>query len=83
QWKLVSKNFLRPGAGHSEIRSAAFHAKQSLLVLGFSTGVFGLYDMPDCSAVHTLSVGHGGIGATDINASGDWLVFGCAQLGQV
>lgn len=56
---------------------------QSLLVLGFSSGVFGLYEMPDCNAIHTLSVGQAGIGTCDVNATGDWLAFGCARLGQV
>ncbi|CAN0214075.1 unnamed protein product, partial [Laminaria digitata] len=56
---------------------------QSLLVLGFSSGVFGLYEMPDCTAIHTLSVGQAGIGTCDVSATGDWLAFGCARLGQV
>lgn len=52
-------------------------------MLGFSNGVFGLYEMPDCTTIHTLSVGQAGIGTCDVSATGDWLAFGCARLGQV
>lgn len=52
-------------------------------MLGFSSGVFGLYEMPDCTAIHTLSVGQAGIGTCDVSTTGDWLAFGCARLGQV
>ncbi|CAM9569764.1 unnamed protein product, partial [Ectocarpus sp. 6 AP-2014] len=82
KWRLVSKHFLRPG-GSCNITSASFHAKRSLLVLGFSSGVFGLYEMPDCTAIHTLSVGQAGIGTCDVSTTGDWLAFGCARLGQL
>lgn len=52
-------------------------------MLGFSSGVFGLYETPDCTNIHTLSVGQSRIDTNDVNATGDWLAFGCARLGQL
>ena len=38
---------------------------------------------PSCNEIHTLSVSDGRIDATAVSPGGEWLAFGCAQLGQL
>jgi periodic tryptophan protein 2 len=52
-------------------------------VVGFSTGVFSLYDLPDFNNIHTLSISQTKVNAVTINSTGEWLAFGCSQLGQL
>lgn len=54
-----------------------------LLVVGFDSGVFGLWDMPDFNCVHTLSISQQHVESVAINASGEWLALGCPELGQL
>ncbi|KAF5310900.1 hypothetical protein D9619_008181 [Psilocybe cf. subviscida] len=60
-----------------------FHAASNLLVVGFSNGVFRLYEMPAFSNIHTLSVSHEKISSVAISPSGEWLAFGARKLGQL
>jgi periodic tryptophan protein 2 len=55
----------------------------NLLVIGFSTGVFGLWEMPDFTNLHTLSISQEKISSIAINPSGEWLAFGAKKLGQL
>ena len=66
-----------------QLYSSAFHPEANLLVVGFSTGVFGVYTMPDVTAVHTLSISTNRIHTAAVNKSGDWLAFGSQTLGQL
>ncbi len=43
------------GAG-TQVDSASLHRAGRLLVVGFSNGTFGLYTLPGCDLVHTLSI---------------------------
>lgn len=60
-----------------------FHPSSNLLVVGFSTGVFGLWEMPAFSNIHTLSISQEKISSVAINPSGEWLAFGARKLGQL
>lgn len=62
---------------------ATYFRKGNLLVVGFSNGVFGLYEMPDCNAIHTLSISQRRVTTVAVNATGEWLAFGAAALGQL
>jgi hypothetical protein len=76
--------FLRPAANTAcAVASCAFARAKGLLVIGFTTGVFGLYEMPSGAVVHTLSVGQKGISSAAIAPQGEWLAFGCAAFGQL
>ena len=66
-----------------QVICAELHRASDMLVVGFSNGVFGLYEMPDFNNIHTLSVSQHRITTTAINSSGEWLAFGCASLGQL
>jgi periodic tryptophan protein 2 len=55
-----------------------------LLVVGFSSGIFGIYTMdPAPVNIHTLSISQEQIHTVAINASSEWLAFGSARLGQL
>ena len=72
-----------PPVLQSKVSSVAFHQSSQILIVGFSTGVFGLYEMPDCNNIHTLSISQHKINASAINLSGEWLAFGSSSLGQL
>jgi periodic tryptophan protein 2 len=53
-------------------------------VVGFSSGIFGLYEMPSVANIHTLSIGSNQIIKSCIlNTSGDWLALGCPASQQL
>ncbi|KAI7832049.1 quinon protein alcohol dehydrogenase-like superfamily [Kickxella alabastrina] len=54
-----------------------------LLVLGMTSGVFGIWEMPDFNQIHSLSISRKKINTIAINPSGEWLAFGSAKLGQL
>jgi hypothetical protein len=81
EWTLSGKRLLKTGRG--KVESAALHTSTGLLVLGLSSGVFSIYTMPDGQQVHSLSISSHHIHASAVNASGDWLAFGSATLGQL
>lgn len=52
RWRIVKKNyFMQRGA---QVNCATYHAKSNLLVVGFSNGLFGLYEMPEFNQLHML-----------------------------
>lgn len=81
RWHLARKHLVVEQ--RATIQTATFHPGSSLLVLGLSTGVFALHAMPECEAVHTLSVSQRAITAAAIGPGGDWLALGSAALGQL
>ncbi|KAG8529814.1 uncharacterized protein KY384_005295 [Bacidia gigantensis] len=81
QWRISQRHYFMQN--DAKVMSAAFHAECGLLVVGFSNGLFGLYEMPDCSVIHTLSISKNDINAVTLNLSGEWLAFGSSKLGQL
>lgn len=80
-WKLRSREFL--WEPHVSISSSAFNKTSKLLLIGFSHGVFGVYEMPGCINLHKLSVSNFSLNAATINATGEWLALGSSRLGQL
>jgi len=80
-WKLDKKHFIK--LDHAKITCVTYQKSSSLLVVGLDSGIFGLYDMPGCTNIHTLSISQHEISAVSINDSGEWLAFGSAPLGQL
>lgn len=81
RWGVHKRNYFhQPG---TRVVCSTFHRPSGLLVVGFSTGVFGLWDMPSFSNLHTLSISQEKIASVAVNASGEWLAFGAARLGQL
>jgi periodic tryptophan protein 2 len=67
----------------AKLTACTYHRGLDMVVVGFSNGVFGLYQMPDFVCMHLLSISREKITAAVFNESGNWLVFGCAKLGQL
>eukprot|EP00960_Hanusia_phi_P005682 164873-Hanusia_phi.AAC.1 len=78
-WKLRERHFFHQG----KVQCATIHKESSLLVVGFTSGIFGLYELPSCNNIHTLSISSHKINSVSINKSGEWLAFGSKKLGQL
>lgn len=79
-WRLEGKHFFHQAA---KLTCADYHAGLNLLVAGFSSGVFGLYQLPEFAALHLLSVSKEALTSVSFSQSGEWLGLGCAKLGQL
>ncbi|XP_057968885.1 periodic tryptophan protein 2 [Malania oleifera] len=81
KWELLRKdNFMQAPA---KLTACDYHQGLDLVVVGFSNGVFGLYQMPDFVCIQLLSVSREKITTAVFNELGNWLTFGCAKLGQL
>lgn len=81
KWVLLRKDdFKQPPA---RLTACDYHRGLDMVVVGLSNGVFGLYQMPDFICIHLLSISREKITATSFNDLGNWLMFGCAKLGQL
>jgi periodic tryptophan protein 2 len=81
RWGVHKRNYFnQPG---TKVVCSTFHPSSNLLIIGFSTGVFGLWEMPAFSNIHTLSISQEKISSVAINPSGEWLAFGARKLGQL
>ncbi|ERS95626.1 hypothetical protein HMPREF1624_08142 [Sporothrix schenckii ATCC 58251] len=81
RWRIAQRHYFHQN--NTSLRCAAYHAASNLLVAGFSSGVFCLYEMPDFNLIHTLSISQSDIDHVTINSSGEWLAFGASKLGQL
>ncbi|RPD79643.1 hypothetical protein L226DRAFT_567720 [Lentinus tigrinus ALCF2SS1-7] len=73
------RDYNQPGT--KVVRTTFHHG--SNLVVGFSTGVFGLWEMPAFSNIHTFNISQEKISSVVIDLSGEWLTFGAQELGQL
>ncbi|KAE8150192.1 WD40-repeat-containing domain protein, partial [Aspergillus avenaceus] len=81
RWRIVKKDFFMQN--DAKVNCAAFHAATNLLIVGFSNGLFGLYDLPEFNMIHLLSVSQSNIDNVTVNKSGEWLAFGSSKHGQL
>ncbi|XP_043721408.1 periodic tryptophan protein 2 [Telopea speciosissima] len=81
KWELSRKdNCMQAPA---KLTACDYHRALDIVVVGFSNGVFGLYQMPDFVCIHLLSISREKISTAVFNELGNWLTFGCAKLGQL
>ncbi|KAL0959016.1 hypothetical protein HGRIS_014328 [Hohenbuehelia grisea] len=81
RWGVHKKHYFhQPG---TKVVCTTFHPSSNILVVGFSSGTFGLWEMPAFSNIHTLSISQEKISSVAINPSGEWLAFGAKKLGQL
>ncbi|KAM3968341.1 periodic tryptophan protein 2 homolog [Aphomia sociella] len=66
-----------------KLTAAQYHKGTKMLVTGFSSGIFFLHEMPDVNLIHTLSISEHRISSIAISPSGDWIAFGCPNIGQL
>lgn len=81
RWGVSGRNYFM--RANTQVVCTDFHAGTSRLVVGFSSGIFSLYDMPDFQEVHSLSISQEKITSVAINRTGEWLAFGAQHLGQL
>lgn len=81
RWGVMARHYFHQT--NAQVTCADFHAGTSRLVVGFTSGLFSLRDMPDFTEVHALSISQEKITSVAINASGEWLAFGAQRLGQL
>ncbi|PSR70569.1 hypothetical protein PHLCEN_2v13540 [Hermanssonia centrifuga] len=81
RWGVHKRNYFNLAS--TKVVCSTFHAPSNLLIVGFSSGVFGLWEMPVFSNIHTLSISQEKISSVAINPSGEWLAFGAKKLGQL
>lgn len=71
RWRIVKKDYFMQN--DAKVNCTAFHASSNLLVVGFSNGLFGLYDLPEFNMIHMLRYAkviyfHYITSRTDVNA---------------
>ncbi|XP_051135826.1 periodic tryptophan protein 2 [Andrographis paniculata] len=81
KWELLKKDFFLQAP--AKLTACDYHRGLDMVVVGFSNGVFGLYQMPDFVCIHLLSISREKITTAVFNGLGNWLTFGCAKLGQL
>ncbi|KAK7303555.1 hypothetical protein RJT34_14462 [Clitoria ternatea] len=81
KWELLRKDGFMQGS--AKVTACDYHRGLDMVVVGFSNGVFGLYQMPDFVCIHLLSISREKITTAVFNDLGNWLTFGCAKLGQL
>ena len=79
-WKVESRHYFRQD---SSITASCYASDHNLLVVGFASGLFGLYELPSMSNIHTLSISNQVIKTVSINKTGEWLAFGCPSSQQL
>ncbi|XP_034948808.1 periodic tryptophan protein 2 homolog [Chelonus insularis] len=86
-YKKVTRHFLldevKKTDKHAVLTAASYHVNTRILVVGFSSGSFFIYEMPDVNMIHSLDISSQSISSIAINNSGDWIALGCSQLGQL
>ncbi|KAL8753390.1 MAG: hypothetical protein Q9184_005436 [Pyrenodesmia sp. 2 TL-2023] len=80
-WKIARRHYF--SQNNAKLMCATYHTSSNILVAGFSSGLFGLYELPDFNTIHTLSISQQEIADVAINQSGEWLALGSAKLGQL
>jgi periodic tryptophan protein 2 len=87
----VKKEHVAPVESRPWVTSVAYNRTAGLLTVGFINGAFGLFSTGSIDAsyaeeerlLYALSVSQYQIDAVAINASGEWLAFGCGDIGQL
>ncbi|XP_072941453.1 periodic tryptophan protein 2 homolog [Epargyreus clarus] len=87
QYKKLGRHYIgdaiRNASHKVKLTAAQYHKATKLLVTGFSNGIFFLHEMPDVNLIHTLSVSEHRISSIAISDQGDWIAFGCPNIGQL
>lgn len=81
KWVLLRKDGFNQAS--AKVTACDYHQGLDMVVVGFSNGVFGLYQMPDFICIHLLSISREKLTTAVFNGRGNWLTFGCAKLGQL
>ncbi|RKP07083.1 WD40 repeat-like protein [Thamnocephalis sphaerospora] len=80
-WRIAERRMFKQN--YARVVCASYQPRNGLLCVGFASGVFGIWEMPDFNNIHTLSISQHRIDTCAVNASGEWLAFGSCKLGQL
>lgn len=80
KWNITKKHYFNMNA---QVIACSYHSASKLLVAGFASGIFGIWEMPDFNNIHSLSISQKKIDSVAINTTGEWLAFGSSKLGQL
>lgn len=80
RWRIVQREFFLQNA---KLKCASFHAASNLLTVGFSNGLFCLYELPSFTNIHMLSLASAPISTVATSPDGAWLAFGSSKSGQL
>jgi periodic tryptophan protein 2 len=81
KWRLSRKDGF--GQAPAKLTACDYHGGLDMLVVGFSNGVFRLYQLPDFICIQVMSISRQKITTALFNEAGNWLTLGCAKLGQL
>ena len=82
-WSVQSRHYFHQ-ANRSKVITSTYCSQAQLLAIGFSSGIFGIYELPSVSNIHTLSVGSNQLIKTCmLNTTGEWLALGCPASQQL
>ena len=82
RWSHKTRHYFQEQGAN--IVTTSYCRRAQLLAVGFSTGIFGLYEMPSVANIHTLSVGSNQlIQSCILNETGEWLALGCPSSQQL
>ena len=79
-WSTTARHYFYQD---SDVTATNFSSSHNLLIVGFASGLFGLYELPSMSNIHTLSLSNQVIKTVAINDTGEWLAFGCPSSQQL
>ena len=80
RWEVSARHYFHQD---TDVTATNFSAANNLLIVGFASGIFGLYELPSMSNIHTLSLSNQVIRTVAINDTGEWLAFGCPSTQQL
>lgn len=81
-WKTESRHYFQQE--RADVTSTTYCEQGQMLAIGFSSGLFGVYEMPSVANVHTLSVGNNQVVKTCVlNKTGEWLALACPRSQQL
>ncbi|KAI4500100.1 hypothetical protein M0802_004970 [Mischocyttarus mexicanus] len=87
RYKRIVRHYLLPKEEQKgeiiKLTSAAYYKDSRILIIGFSSGSFYLYEMPSGSMIHSLNISKAYISTIAVNPTGDWIALGCCHLGQL
>ncbi|XP_050341996.1 periodic tryptophan protein 2 homolog isoform X2 [Nymphalis io] len=87
QYRKLGRHYIGDAIrnAHHKVRlsAAAYHRNTKILVTGFTSGIFFLHEMPDVNLIHTLSISEHRISSIAMSPQGDWIAFGCPNIGQL
>lgn len=80
-WRITDKKYFynRPAL----VSSVTFHAETNMLLVGFTSGEFRIYEMPFFNLIQKLSMGSNSVSTVSINKTGEWIALGSKQMGQL